>query len=134
MLADDGRPMIASSKKALGVVVGPGKFDDICADDVGQVHPGSGGMSVAPHWTMLPFFRIPARLSHVCAKARGDNRYCCWRMGAGKFENGALADQLHVNVDSVSHGTVEPAQSCTVELYQAALAATAPLWVLDEGV
>ena len=81
MQADGDRPMVGRPKSMLGVKAGSDEHADINPADSGDVHPGSGGMSVAPAWRELPLHRIPRRLRGLCSKARGSNNTQIWRMG-----------------------------------------------------
>lgn len=132
MYADGNKPQIGPNKKSLGVQAGADRYDDIAPDEDDNVHPGTGGMSVAPHWTELPAYRIPRRLKSKCAKATGNNNYVCWRMGDGEFESGDCTEDLVLFVDSDVHGTVQPSETMSLSAYQKALAATQSQWVRDE--
>ena len=48
MKIDGDKPQVGRGATLLGVRVGPGEHDDIDHDENGCVHPGQGGMSVAP--------------------------------------------------------------------------------------
>jgi hypothetical protein len=48
MLADGGKPKVGSASKLLGVRFAPNPRADIPVDEHGNVHPETGGMSVAP--------------------------------------------------------------------------------------
>jgi hypothetical protein len=130
---DDDRPRIEGSSRGLGVRVPPDPNADIALDADGNVHPATGGMSVAPNWRQLPRFRIPRRLRSIVPAATGSDRDCCWRMGAGPFEDGALCNELFLRTDSNAHGTVDPAIAMPLARYQSALAATRDQWVIDES-
>ncbi len=132
MTVDDGKPLVANTARGLGARIGALPEDDIPSDDVGRVHPGYGGMSVAPSWRELEVHRIPKRLKHAVADARGSNRDACWRMGTGPFESGPVTEQLHLHKDSEVHASVEPETAMTAAQYIAALVATRDQWSIDE--
>jgi hypothetical protein len=132
MTVQEGKPLIANTARGLGVRIGESPEDDIPVDASGIVRPGNGGMSVAPSWRELEVHRIPKRLKHIVSDARGSNRDACWRMGAGVFDNGAVAVRLTLRKDSDQHGYVEPADAMTATDYVAALANTRDEWIIDE--
>ena len=136
MFADGEKPQIGLDKKSLGALVGDSEGDDIPLSTEGHVRPGTGGMSVAPGWRQLPYFRIPKRLKALFPAAAGSNNYRCWRTGEGGFEAGPSADGLCLRPDPngpETHGFIEPAKEMTPGNYQAALAATRDGWVEDEA-
>ena len=94
--------------------------------------PGTGGMSVAPHWRDLPRHRIPARLRQIIPAASGSNLDACFRIGDGEFASGRLAARLQLRPDSPIHGCVEPDAVEPLAQYQADLAATRDQWIIDE--
>ncbi|HUE70258.1 MAG TPA: hypothetical protein VMP01_05160 [Pirellulaceae bacterium] len=132
MKVDGGKPLCENTARGLGVRIGTSPEDDIAADDAGQVHPDSGGMSVVPSWRDLEAHRIPKRLKHIVTDARGSNRDACWRRGEGPFENGPVADDLVLRKDSDIHAFVEPARSMSAAAYIQALVATRDQWIIDE--
>jgi hypothetical protein len=134
MFADGDLPMVGRGKKMLGVKIGHQRYDDIGSNQAGEVVPGTGGMSVAPEWRVLPDHRIPRRLNPKLdtRRATGDNRLMCWRYGSGGFETSPLTDDVSLAVDSPSHGVVEPSSKMSLARYEQALAATAPDWTVDE--
>ena len=87
---------------------------------------------MAPAWRLLRYYRIPARLSHLCSDARGLDDVHCWKMGEGEFADGSLASGLNVRLDSATHGMVEPAVIVPLKTYEADLAATRDQWIIDE--
>jgi hypothetical protein len=136
MLADGDKPMVGSTARTLGVRVAPDPKPDISVDPNGLVQPRTGGMSVAPEWRLLPGHRVPKRLRPKFPRATGSDNLFCWRMGEGSFTADQLTADLHFRPDPTAadrHGIVEPLQPMTVTQYQAALAATAPLWTIDEA-
>ncbi|MCI0681285.1 MAG: hypothetical protein L0Y71_04205 [Gemmataceae bacterium] len=136
MLADGGKPKVGAQSKMLGVRVQPHANADIVVDDQGNVHPNTGGMSVAPGWRQLPSFLIPKRLRHLAPDACGRNQLVCWQMGEGAFVAARLADDLQLQPDAdkpMVHGVIEPAQSMSIAQYQSSLAATRDHWMQDEN-
>ncbi len=132
MLADGGKPMIGTRSKALGVRVPT----DISPDAQGRVAPGTGGMSVVSAWRLLLPHLIPRRLRPLVPHAAGTNALVCWRMDDGTFVAGPLAPGLFFRPDPWDphrHGFVEPEREMDLGDYQAALAATVELWVMDEA-
>src|SRR5262245_58401499 len=117
MTVDDDKPLIANTARGLGVRVGTAPEDDVPIDEDDQVHPDNGGMSVAPSWRELEAHRIPKRLKHIVADARGSNRDACWRMGSGPFQSGPITERLSLSRDSDVHGFVEPATVMTIARY-----------------
>lgn len=128
MKEEDGMPKVGASATTLGVRV-PG---DIEPDEHGIVHPGTGGMSVAPRLENLPTHRIPRRLAHLVAKAKGDNALRVWCVGTGGFASGILAAHLCLRVDRPVHGLVEPDTAMAVADYVAALESTQTDWRIEE--
>lgn len=90
-------------------------------------------MSVAPGWRDLPPHLIPRRLRHSCGKAQGNNKLQCWRFGDGPFRNEDLTSELCLDVDSATHGTVQPRYEMTLETFEIAIAATRSQWTVDEA-
>ena len=127
MIKDGDYPKVGPTAKTLGVRI-PG---DIAVQG-GLVSPGTGGMSVAPSWRQLPQHRIPKRLKPLVPEASGSNECSCWRMGEGPFESGVVAEDLDLRPDNSQNGLVEPTRRMSEDDFQARLAATRELWVLDE--
>lgn len=144
MLNDGGKPVVAPNAKSLGARVktanAPG---DIPVQLDGTVFPGTGGISVAPAWRMLPIHRIPRRLADKVPGAAGrlkdmasNQDMACWRLGSGPFAAEAVTADLDFRPDPRDpdkHGFIEPALSMQFADYQAALAATRDQWIIDEG-
>jgi hypothetical protein len=131
----DESPRVGRSKTLLGVLIGPGVNDDINQDSNGCVHPGQGGMSVAPNVDALPPHRLPERLRaaypHRFPDAVGTNTLRCWQMGAGAFEVSAVADRLLLRPDPErpnQHGLVEPNAKMLSMDYETAIEATRDQW------
>ena len=131
MLPDGNRPKVGADKKMLGVKAGSDKHDDIAPDEMGNVHPRTGGMSVAPAWRELPAHRIPKRLRFICPKARGTNEMEVWYLGEGPFQSEAITDRLNFRVDRPLHGMVEPATTMPFDEYEQLLADTTGQWLID---
>lgn len=135
MLDDGGKPKVGSGAKMLGVRVAPDPHADIDVDSQGNVHPQTGGMSVAPDWRKLPYFLVPKRLKAIRPDARGSNELVCWSMGAGPFVQGAVNSNLVLRPDqnsSPKHGLVEPAQIMSIAEFQDYLTQTVGEWIRDE--
>ena len=134
MRVDNGKPLVANTARGLGVRLGYDAEHDLPADADGNVHPGKG-MSVAPHWKLLPLHRIPRRLGKKFPEVRratGNDQDACWRMGSGPFAKSVVGDGLELHVDGSRHGVVGPSHLMNVESYLKALVATRDLWTIDE--
>lgn len=127
MLRDGEHPAVGPSRKMLGVEI-PGDI----AEQLGEVRPNQGGMSVSPTWRDLPRHRVPRRLKHLAPKASGSNAYECWRLGDGPFEAGVVAEGVSLRPDRPGHGLVEPSRAMPAQDYQRYLATTRDLWEVDE--
>jgi hypothetical protein len=123
------KPLVAPTARGLGVRRGV----DIAVDDSGNVSPGSGGMSVAPDWKLLPPWRIPRRLSHIVPQASGRNDDACWRFGENGFITEPIGEHLRFVPDRPTHGVVEPALEMQLSRYEEALADTQHDWQIDES-
>lgn len=133
MLTDaDGGPQVGDKACQLGVRL-DGAHQDIAADENGQVHPQTGGMSVNPSFETLPKHRVPRRLRARLPGASGNDRNSCFRMNDGPFLGSSLTPQLRLRPNSESHGLVEPAQSMQSADFQRALADTRTAWIVEEG-
>jgi hypothetical protein len=128
MLKDNELPKVGDSANCLGVRVP----DDVQPDADDNVLPYAGGMSVAPAWRKLPIHRIPRRLRSLMPAATGSNAAFCWRSGSGTFSTGPFAEDLVLNVDSRTHGTIEPDCKTPISEFRAALARTRECWEIDE--
>jgi hypothetical protein len=117
----EGRPACAPTGRTLGVR----PHIDIPVDSSGFVHPGTGGLSVAPEApTNLPRHRRPPEYD-------GTGKDPVWGI-----QEGALGPYLRYVPDAVPtprHGVIEPAVSMTFEAYQRALEGTAPYWMRYEA-
>ena len=114
MKADGKQPLIARSRRALGVVLGDA--GDVRPDEAGTVHPGYG-MSVAPDDpTNLPLHRRPAELA-------GTGSDPVWEI----LED-VLPGRLSFAADTLEHGVVQPAKPMALADYEEALADTSANW------
>lgn len=127
MRANGDLPELGRSAACLGV-----RPLDIPIEGNGFVFPGTGGLSVAPSWKLLAPWRIPKRLNSVVPKASGSNNLRCWAMGTGAFQEGDVANGLHLRVDGDHHGLIEPKTHMPFQLYEELLASTRTLWRIDE--
>ncbi len=141
MLMQDNLPVIGTDPHMLGVRVPapdkPGKVVDITPDESGQVHPDTGGLSVARSVHDFPAHLVPKRLSGTVEGATGSNLRFVWSMGRGLFFAGAVSPRLNLrlkpnNTPKQQLGLIEPAASMHLTEYQAALAQTQSAWSLDE--
>jgi hypothetical protein len=135
MLVDSDKPRVMPGAKGLGVRIGDAKNDDLAADTNSNVHPGTGGMSVAPTPDDLPTHRLPKRLKakypNRFQDASGPDTFACWWMGQGPFLLAPVADRLQLRPDPQrpqQHGFVEPAEVMSRTEYEGALAETRDQW------
>jgi len=119
-------PLVAESATGLGAR--PNEDIPVGAD--GNVEPDTGGMSVAPEGSKLPFHRIPKRLKPRLPIAAGGNDLFCWRFGEGPFVESVVNDTLTLKPDRHNHGTVQPRSSCAFREFQQSLSNTREQWVL----
>ena len=133
MTVVEGKPVVGDSARSLGVRIGDASTDDIRLDDFGNVHPGTGGMSVAPSWRDLESHRIPKRLSTAAIYATGSNHDACWRMGDGEFCDAVINSVLRLTVTDPIHGVVGPEVCLSKEQFRSALADTLDQWSIDES-
>jgi hypothetical protein len=89
-------------------------------------------MSVTPHWRDISILRIPRRLRNLVPGAAGSNNQFCFRTGTGAFQQGAFAPGLTLEPDSLTHGTIAPAQAVPLAQYEADIAGTRADWQVDE--
>ncbi|MGE5783808.1 MAG: RHS repeat-associated core domain-containing protein [Myxococcales bacterium] len=111
-----GTPATGQSARALGVRPGTGPGTDIPVDAAGMVHPGTGGMSVAPSPGALPAHRRPAEFG-------GSGKDPVWGHSASD-----LGPNLTYVPDSATHGTIQPSRPMKFEEYEGALCATGSCW------
>src|SRR5947208_14274699 len=115
----DGEPAIGPSARTLGAR----PHVDIPVDPSGSVHPGTGGISVAPDTpSNLPRHPRPPEYG-------GTGKDPLW-----SIQESALGAHLRyaVAVPAPIHGVIEPTIPMTFAAYQQALAKTAP--VLGEAM
>lgn len=132
MTPDGAEPKIGRTRRCLGVVLGPRPKGDIEPDARGEVHPATGGMSVAPTWADLPSWRVPQRLSSKIRGATGPNADQIWSLGTQSFTDAAITADLRLRVDRPGHGNVEPDARCALHTFETNLGGTRPSWVVDE--
>ena len=134
--AEDDSPTVGTDSHMLGARI-TGKQTDISPDSDGNVHPDTGGISVARSINDLLPHLIPKRLRDHFEDAAGSNSRFVWSMGAGEFSEGIVADDLLLrlkpkNAPGKVQGLVEPTSMMMLQEYQSALAATRPRWTIDE--
>jgi len=120
MTEASGTPQIGAAARTLGARPGPGRGTDIPVDPQGMVHPGTGGMSVAPDSAMnLPRHRRPPEFE-------GTGRDPVW-----SIQEKDLGPDLRYVPDPgprPTHGVIEPSRSMPIDDYQQALGNTAERW------
>lgn len=133
----DGLPRVGRGARLLGVRV-DGKHPDV-AVQAGTVGPDKG-MSVAPHWWCLPYWRIPARLEgtgfrndadveDVLAGAAGPDEDIIYVLEDVVFSDGVVvATNLRLRVDKPTHAMIAPAVPLPLADYEAAIAGTRTRW------
>ncbi len=132
--ADDGKPVVDATGKGLGVRGEPvNGVVDVDLDQDDKVILNGKGLSVAPTWRDLPIFLISKRLKDKFPGARGASDLYCFVHGTGPFADGAVADGLDLQVDTLIHGVVVPRVAVPLNQYQLDLARTRDEWVIDEA-
>jgi hypothetical protein len=127
-------PEVRAHRDCLGVILKAPPEGDIPVDAIGNVHPGTGGMSVSDDWKESPHGRIPRRLRKFFPDAQGSNKFHLWEHEVPAFANGAFAEQLQLDVDGEHHATVQPSSEMSSAECQNAIAATQPQWrLVDES-
>ena len=117
-VAEDGLPEVAPTARTLGAR--PGTDADIVVDAEGNVHPGTGGMSVSPNDPMnLPSHRRPPDLG-------GTGKDPVWCISSCNL--GPDLQYRPDPKDPLGHGFVEPSRTMTLAEYQRALAETRTRW------
>lgn len=127
------QPQVGATRRLLGAKLPP--KGDVRPDAQGNVGPTCCGMSVAPTLRTLPDHRCPDRLRHLHPGATGNPNDRVFRFGNGTFVAQPVAYGLRLCPDRVpapEHGVVEPDAVMPVADYQDRLAATKPLWFVDE--
>jgi hypothetical protein len=131
---ETNRPIVECSASGLGVRYSDQVQEhDVELDGEGHVLLNGMGMSVAPAWRSLPYFRIPKRLREVHKGAQGSNNTYCFRHGEGVFTDGPISDGLCLHRDCDVHGTIVPTRRISIHDYLSSLAGTAPGWMIDEA-
>lgn len=98
----------------------------------GMVHPGTGGMSVAPGKADLPPHLIPKQYRDKYPDARRSKPDAFpWRMGEGEFQAGPLCDGLQLRPEDTTHGFVEPDKAMPLHEYRGAIEATRAEWIKE---
>ncbi|MGL4551983.1 MAG: hypothetical protein ACRC33_12460 [Gemmataceae bacterium] len=132
-LADPTRPLVAPRFCCLGVrlqevtIVPPG-------DPAGVVQADGKGMSVTADWRNLPPEIIPEELEDDENGARGKKMAVFVHgNGTGPFAAAPVAVGLEMRLKPgrTDSGNVCPVAAVTLADFQAALAGTAPGWVID---
>jgi hypothetical protein len=123
----DDKPVVADNAAGLGI-----RPSDIPVDPEGWVEPGTGGLSVAPHWRDLPVELIPKRLADKLPGALGRNSMACFAFGEGPFENTSLTPGLSLRIDTEIHGLVEPRIKMQFEEFRKSIKGTREKWTISE--
>jgi hypothetical protein len=122
MMEEDGSPSTGPTNYQLGVRTNAGAYSDVEIDAHGNVHPGTGGMSVSPdHPEHLPFYRRPAEW-----KGKATWRYPVWAISAEHLGPDLAYRPSEDNPSG--HGYIEPAFTMPFDRYREALEATRPHW------
>lgn len=109
----DGQPLPEPTARGLGARVPI----DIPVDAQGNVHPNTGGVSVAPYTPgNLPSHRRPTTLG-------GTGRDDVWGI-----DSGDLGPDLRYVQDCPTHGTIQPTRTMPANEYQDALKRTKSRW------
>ncbi|MBB4220910.1 RHS repeat-associated core domain-containing protein [Variovorax guangxiensis] len=109
----DGLPVVEPSARGLGARIPA----DIPIDEDGNVHPNTGGISVAPRTARnLPAHRRPPALG-------GTGKDEVWQL-----DESDLGPDLKYVQDCDSHGTIQPSRKMSAQEYQNALAKTQGKW------
>ncbi len=132
---DGDLPIVGTADKwSLGVRGEPiHGVADVDLDCDGNVVLNGKGMSVSPAWRVMPPFLIPKRLRDKRPGATAPDHFFCFVLGTEPFEAGPISTHLLLRPDSLDHGVVAPNRLAPLKDFQAALAATQPLWRIDES-
>lgn len=114
----DGLPRVGSDSRRLGVRVP----HDMRPDAAGSVHPGTGGMSVAPDsmWN-VPNHRRPRGMLRGSTGPAADRIYAI-------DSPDVRSHSLDVRQTSPLHALIEPSVQMALAAYEAALVSTRPFW------
>jgi len=135
MKENAGKPAIGSAARMLGVREPPGRHADVQVGADGRVVVGRAGISVSASIATMPTHLIPDHLRRGHRALRGARALPplrVWRLADAAFADGPVADKLDLLIDSPTHGVIRPDGPTGLFDYQAAIAATQPLWVIDE--
>ena len=114
--ASNGAPECGSTARTLGAR----PEIDIPVDATGRVHPGTGGLSVAPDSpTSLPRHRRPPEFG-------GTGKDPAWRIQEEHL--GPRPRYIPDDVPYPQHGVIKPVIPMTFDAYQQALERTARYW------
>lgn len=133
---DTGAPSVGVTARSLRVRPPESASPDIGLDADGSVLLDGRGMSVGAGWRDLPPARIPRRLDRFGdLGASGNDKDRVFTFGGTGFAEGAsVAAQLRLRRKANPRlGNVAPSNACQLEQHQAALAATQPMWTVDEA-
>jgi len=109
MKTNGNEPEVGPSARTLGARPNV----DIPVDSNGNVHPGTGGISVAPQTPLnLPTHRRPVEFE-------GTGKDPVW-----SIDSDSLGDNLIYIQDKTTHGTIQPSKIMTLDQYQIALSNT----------
>ena len=127
---DDYKPTVGQEFCTLGA-----RPNEIDLDVQNKAIPSDKGMSVAPHWHLLPLVVLPRRL-HPAGRCKVPVH--SFRRGEGQFHQAACGNNLELIPDPpqagvVTHGIVRPAQAVPVADHQQNIAATREEWEIDEN-
>lgn len=129
---DDSLPRVADFAWGLGL-----RPCDLTPDEAGQAQPGRGGMSVVSGIDGLrrrvarkrfPPTLVPERLHERVPGAIGSNEIRVFCVGEGRFERGAVTEQVVLEPDRDDHGTMQPSMAMEITVFKEALIATRSLW------
>lgn len=115
---------------------------DLTPDETGRAQPGRGGMSVVSGIDGLrarmarrrfPPTLVPRRLQQRVPGAIGADDIRVFCVGEGRFERGAVTEQVVLEPDRDDHGTMQPSIAMDINVFRAALIATRSHWRDGEG-
>jgi hypothetical protein len=118
---DDGKPLLGRSAKCLGIRVPA----DIKPDVAGNVHPGTGGMSVAPDSSLnVPNHRRPKAMGYGSTGPDDLRMYAIAKVRVSIGNLTLRPDPMQ----TTKHAFVEPSQVMPVAQYEDALSSTRDDW------
>jgi len=132
--SNDGKPVIGTESKELGVRIPPNSHADVDLDSNGAVILNRRGLSVASEWYFLLPHLIPKRYRGVREGAAGPNSLSIYRIGSGEFQDSEVNDHLLLALKpgNARHGNIVPRWLMHVAEFQAHLANTRDQWVVEE--